>query len=155
MSGTGTLSILRKFTLAAAGEKSSIWTDIGSGGGLPGIVIATLTQGEDQQTNVTMVESDKRKSVFLRTAIRELGLSNAKVINERIENAQIPISGYRFGKGAGVANRSVHALRRGFQIRTQHSCFRREKTGLLKSKQLRIIGLLITMRLKVKQIAMR
>jgi len=39
-----------------------------------------------------MVESDKRKSVFLRTAIRELGLSNAKVINERIESAQISIS---------------------------------------------------------------
>ena len=77
---------------AAFGEKSSIWTDIGSGGGLPGIVIATLAQGEDQQTTVTMVESDKRKSVFLRTAIRELGLSNARVINERIEVAQIPIS---------------------------------------------------------------
>ena len=39
-----------------------------------------------------MVESDKRKSVFLRAAIRELGLSNAKVINKRIEGAQIPIS---------------------------------------------------------------
>ena len=78
---------------AAAGEQSSIWTDIGSGGGLPGIVIATLAQGDGLQINVTMVESDKRKSVFLRTAIRELGLSNAKVINERIENAQIPISG--------------------------------------------------------------
>jgi 16S rRNA (guanine527-N7)-methyltransferase len=77
---------------AAFGEKPSIWTDIGSGGGLPGIVVATLAQGADQQTNVTMVESDKRKSVFLRTAIRELGLSNAKVINERIESAQIPIS---------------------------------------------------------------
>ena len=77
---------------AAFGGKSSIWTDIGSGGGLPGIVIATLTQGEDQQPNVTMVESDKRKSVFLRTAIRELGLSNAKVINERIEGAQISLS---------------------------------------------------------------
>ena len=78
---------------AAANEQSSIWTDIGSGGGLPGIVIATLAQGDGHQINVTMVESDKRKSVFLRTAIRELGLSNANVINERIENVQIPISG--------------------------------------------------------------
>ena len=77
---------------AASDERSLVWTDIGSGGGLPGIVIATLAQGEDRQTNVTMVESDKRKSVFLRTAIRELGLSNAKVTNERIESAQIQIS---------------------------------------------------------------
>ena len=79
--------------VAAVDVRSSTWTDIGSGGGLPGIVIATLAQGDGHQINVTMVESDKRKSVFLRTAIRELGLSNAKVINERIENAQIPISG--------------------------------------------------------------
>lgn len=77
---------------AASDERPSVWTDIGSGGGLPGIVIATLAQGEDRQTNVTMVESDKRKSVFLRTAIRELGLSSAKVTNERIESAQIQIS---------------------------------------------------------------
>ena len=77
---------------AALDERSSVWTDIGSGGGLPGIVIATLAQGEDQQINVTMVESDKRKSVFLRTAIRELGLFNTKVVNERIESAQVPIS---------------------------------------------------------------
>ena len=77
---------------AASDERSSVWTDIGSGGGLPGIVIATLAQGEDRQTNITMVESDKRKSVFLRTVIRELDLSNAKVTNERIESAQIQIS---------------------------------------------------------------
>ena len=77
---------------AAVDDRSSTWTDIGSGGGLPGIVVATLAQGEVQQTNVMMVESDKRKSVFLRAAIRELGLSNAKVINGRIESAQIPIS---------------------------------------------------------------
>ena len=77
---------------AASDEPASNWTDIGSGGGLPGIVVATLAQEGGQQTNVTMVESDKRKSVFLRTAIRELGLSSAKVVNERIESAQIPIS---------------------------------------------------------------
>jgi len=77
---------------AAFNERPSSWTDIGSGGGLPGIVVATLAQQDGQQTNITMVESDKRKSVFLRASIRELGLSNAKVINERIEGAQIPIS---------------------------------------------------------------
>jgi 16S rRNA (guanine527-N7)-methyltransferase len=77
---------------AALGERSSTWTDIGSGGGLPGVVVAILALGGGRQTNVTMVESDKRKSVFLRTVIRELGLSSVKVINERIESAQIPIS---------------------------------------------------------------
>ena len=77
---------------AASAELSGNCTDIGSGGGLPAIVIAILAQGADKQVQMTMVESDKRKSVFLRTAIRELGLSNASVLNERIENVQIPVS---------------------------------------------------------------
>ena len=77
---------------AASAELSGNCTDIGSGGGLPAIVIAILAQGADKQIQMTMVESDKRKSVFLRTAIRELGLNNANVVNERIENVQIPVS---------------------------------------------------------------
>ena len=77
---------------AASAELSGNCTDIGSGGGLPAIVIAILAQGADKQVQMTMVESDKRKSVFLRTAIRELGLNKANVVNERIENVQIPVS---------------------------------------------------------------
>ena len=77
---------------AASAELSGNCTDIGSGGGLPAIVIAILAQSTDKQVQMTMVESDKRKSVFLRTAIRELGLHNANVLNERIENVQMPVS---------------------------------------------------------------
>ena len=77
---------------AASAALSGNCTDIGSGGGLPAIVIAILAQGADKQFLMTMVESDKRKSVFLRTAIRELGLNNTNVLNERIENVQIPVS---------------------------------------------------------------
>jgi 16S rRNA (guanine527-N7)-methyltransferase len=77
---------------AASAGLSGNFTDIGSGGGLPAIVIALLAQGADKQFQMTMIESDKRKSVFLRTAIRELGLNNTNVLNERIENVQIPVS---------------------------------------------------------------
>jgi 16S rRNA (guanine527-N7)-methyltransferase len=77
---------------AASAGLSGNFTDIGSGGGLPAIVISLLAQGADKQFQMTMVESDKRKSVFLRTAIRELGLNNTNVLNERIENVQIPVS---------------------------------------------------------------
>lgn len=58
------------------------WLDIGSGGGLPGIVIA-IGAG-DALSSLTMVESDRRKATFLRTAIRELGL-RAGVRAERAE----------------------------------------------------------------------
>ena len=53
--------------------------DIGSGAGFPGLVLSIITDNQ-----VTLVESDQRKSVFLQTVIRELGLT-AAVRNERIE----------------------------------------------------------------------
>ncbi len=61
------------------------WLDIGSGGGLPGIVIACLLQEMSPQTQMHLIESDLRKSVFLRTAIRELSLS-ATVHAKRIQD---------------------------------------------------------------------
>lgn len=57
------------------------WVDLGSGGGLPGIVIAIL---DDQSRPVTLIESDKRKCLFLDTVRRELSL-NISVQNARIE----------------------------------------------------------------------
>ena len=53
--------------------------DIGSGAGFPGLVLAILGVGD-----VQLVESNQRKAVFLRTVIRELGVS-ALVSNQRIE----------------------------------------------------------------------
>ena len=61
------------------------WIDLGSGGGFPGMVIAALAHERDPQIQVTLVESDVRKSVFLRNVARELDL-NVRVENERIEN---------------------------------------------------------------------
>lgn len=63
------------------------WVDLGSGGGFPGIVVCILAQGQGADQQFTLVESDQRKSTFLRTAIRELSLE-AKVITQRIE--QVP-----------------------------------------------------------------
>ena len=60
------------------------WVDIGSGGGFPVIVAAILSQGEGCDHRFTLVESDKRKCAFLRTAGRELGLK-LTVHSERVE----------------------------------------------------------------------
>jgi 16S rRNA (guanine527-N7)-methyltransferase len=62
------------------------WVDIGSGGGFPGIVMAILAKQENPKAKFTLIESDARKCVFLRTAIRELSL-NAYVQTQRIEKA--------------------------------------------------------------------
>ena len=59
--------------------------DLGSGGGLPGLVIAI---GREQETH--LVESDRRKSAFLIEASRALGLHHVKVHPVRIEEAKLP-----------------------------------------------------------------
>ena len=57
------------------------WLDLGSGGGFPGLVIGILAP----ELDLTLVESDRRKAAFLRTGIRELGLT-AKVEATRIQD---------------------------------------------------------------------
>ncbi|WP_425040074.1 16S rRNA (guanine(527)-N(7))-methyltransferase RsmG [Primorskyibacter sp. S187A] len=60
------------------------WLDLGSGGGLPGIVAAIRSKLDDDPFQVTLLESDTRKCAFLRTVSRELNLST-EVVCGRIE----------------------------------------------------------------------
>jgi 16S rRNA (guanine527-N7)-methyltransferase len=69
---------------ALAPHPVSHWVDLGSGGGFPGLVIAIIANQGKSPLRVTLVESDARKSAFLRTVIRETGAS-ARVINDRID----------------------------------------------------------------------
>lgn len=62
----------------------ALWLDIGSGGGLPGVVVAALAAQFQPEARVAMIESDQRKAAFLRTALRELGL-DGQVVAERID----------------------------------------------------------------------
>ena len=61
------------------------WLDIGSGAGFPGLVIAILAKGRFTNLRVTLIESDKRKCVFLNEVVRELDL-NVKILSKRIED---------------------------------------------------------------------
>jgi 16S rRNA (guanine527-N7)-methyltransferase len=61
------------------------WVDLGSGGGFPGIVLAIMGADNGGIEKMSLVESDSRKCVFLREALRALSLK-VDVINERIEN---------------------------------------------------------------------
>lgn len=66
-------------------DMSKNWMDLGSGGGFPGILVAICAKHTTPDMKVTLVESDQRKSAFLRTAIREMSL-NAVVKSERVES---------------------------------------------------------------------
>jgi 16S rRNA (guanine527-N7)-methyltransferase len=76
--------------LYAHAPNADHWVDLGSGGGFPAIILALMAEQEGRDTRFTLVESDQRKCVFLRTAIRELSLS-ASVVNDRIESIE-PLS---------------------------------------------------------------
>jgi 16S rRNA (guanine527-N7)-methyltransferase len=56
--------------------------DLGSGAGFPGVVLSVLRP----QVRVTLVESRRRKVVFLKSVVRELDLANLEVLHTRIED---------------------------------------------------------------------
>lgn len=60
----------------------SRWIDLGSGAGLPGLIIAILRP----DLSVTLVESRKRRVEWLEFAGKDLQLSNCSVIGQRLEN---------------------------------------------------------------------
>ncbi len=62
------------------------WVDLGSGGGFPGVVVAALAHEKQPDASFVLIESDQRKSTFLRTAARELDLK-VTVLSSRIEDA--------------------------------------------------------------------
>lgn len=55
--------------------------DVGSGAGFPGLPLAVARPA----LAVALVESVRKKAAFLERAVRELGLANAAVVNERAE----------------------------------------------------------------------
>ena len=66
---------------------STIITDIGSGGGMPGIIIAIMIKNLKNNAKVHLYEKSHHKSAFLRKVSRDLRL-NTEVIQENIFEAQ-------------------------------------------------------------------
>ena len=66
---------------------SNIITDIGSGGGMPGIIVSIMIKNLKNSTKVHLYEKSHHKSTFLREVSRDLKL-NTKVIQENIFEAQ-------------------------------------------------------------------
>lgn len=58
--------------------------DVGSGGGLPGIVLAICLP----QLKVTTIDTVQKKTIFMRQVKGELGLNNLEVVHARVENYQ-------------------------------------------------------------------
>ncbi len=61
--------------------------DIGSGAGLPGIVVAIACPS----LHVRLVEPRRNRAAFLKSAIDQIGLKNAEVLGVRIEELTDPV----------------------------------------------------------------
>lgn len=68
----------------AAGEdnRAKQVLDVGSGGGLPGLVLAMACP----DLSFTLIDAVDKKCTFLRQAVIELGLTNVRVVHGRVEN---------------------------------------------------------------------
>ena len=67
------------------GSQYRTLVDIGSGAGLPGIVLAMMRPG----LAVTLLEPMERRCRFLSGCVAELGLANARVLRGRAEDATL------------------------------------------------------------------
>ena len=60
--------------------------DVGTGAGLPGLVLAIVKP----DLQVDLLDSNSKKTRFLRQMVAELGLKNVKVHHARVEQADLP-----------------------------------------------------------------
>jgi 16S rRNA (guanine527-N7)-methyltransferase len=67
-------------------------TDIGSGGGMPGIIISIMVKNLKKSVKVHLYEKSHHKSVFLRNVSRKLKL-NTKIIQQNVFEGQSLESG--------------------------------------------------------------
>lgn len=63
-------------------QAGSQWLDVGSGGGLPGIVLAIMCP----QIDFTLMDSNGKKTRFLQQVKLELNLHNLTVVKSRVES---------------------------------------------------------------------
>ena len=65
------------------------WLDVGSGGGMPGIILAIMLPG----TAFTLLDSNGKKTRFLTQAKLELGLANLSVVQSDIDTQWLAMKG--------------------------------------------------------------
>jgi len=65
-------------------ETTAPWFDLGSGAGVPGLVLACARP----DTAILLVESRKRRVDWLKRAVDALGLANCRVVGARLESVE-------------------------------------------------------------------
>ena len=82
---TDCLAVIEPLRHQTAGRQARI-LDVGSGGGLPGVVLATV----DPQWDVSCVDAVGKKAAFIRQVAGELALPNLHALHARVETLPGP-----------------------------------------------------------------
>ena len=106
--------------------------DLGTGPGLPGIPLAIA----HPQLQVTLVESNGKKARFLREAVRQLGLGNARVAESRAEALDEPgafdnLTARAMDTLAGIIEVGGHLLRPGGHLLAMKGVYPHEEIAAL------------------------
>jgi len=78
------LKILKEVCQNSEGKVLNL-LDVGSGAGFPGVVLSIMTNAEKIPIKVALADSNRKKSLFLESIKKELGVSYT-VVNKRSEN---------------------------------------------------------------------
>jgi 16S rRNA (guanine527-N7)-methyltransferase len=109
--------LLDSLAAAFAFSQAKNVLDVGSGGGLPGMVLAIVYP----QLQVAMIDTVNKKTAFLQQVKAELGLSNVTVYTGRVEQLQVTqpfdvITSRAFSELANFVNWAGHLLAKGGQM---------------------------------------
>lgn len=126
-----TRHLLDSLAMAAHVESGRL-ADLGTGPGLPGIPLAIA----HPRLQVTLVESNGKKARFLREAVRQLELDNARVAESRAEALDEPgafdnLTARAMDTLAGIIRVGGHLLRPGGQLLAMKGVYPQEEIAQL------------------------
>jgi len=109
--------LLDSLSAVFAFEHAKNILDVGSGGGLPGIVLAIVYPS----AKVALIDTVNKKTAFLKQVKAQLGLTNVTVYTGRVEQLQVlepfdVITSRAFSELANFVNWAGHLLARGGQM---------------------------------------
>jgi 16S rRNA (guanine527-N7)-methyltransferase len=80
------------FAISAASIRGGRLADVGSGAGFPGLALKMVVS----ELELTLIESNQRKSAFLAEIVRALGLTGVKIIARRVADVALDGPGADF-----------------------------------------------------------
>lgn len=110
-----TQHLLDSLAILPAFEGVKNLLDVGSGGGLPGMVLAIWARESAQDMRISMIDTVSKKTAFLTQVKAELGLTDVTVHTGRVEQLQVArkfdvITSRAFADLADFVNWSGHLL---------------------------------------------